>query len=66
MKLEATSDPCAKLIVDYDRKPGERMRGFALQMSDGRWGAFDPYDKPLVKYTFPTAKAVLKWFRDSR
>lgn len=66
MKMEATGDPCAKRIVNYNREPGGQLVGFALQMSNGRWGVFGPDDKPLIKNTLPTAKAVLKWFRDSR
>lgn len=37
--------------------------GFALQLANGRWGAFDPQDRRLSKLSFASAKDVLAYFK---
>ena len=52
VKLERYDKNCQRLLVN-----GEII-GFALQLSDGRWGLFDPDDKRLTKLAFRTPRDV--------
>lgn len=59
MRLETCGDPNARRI-----EAGGDLIGFAVKLSNGRWGAYDTRERPLTKRTFANPKTVLRWFKD--
>jgi hypothetical protein len=50
----------------YDNDAWRIMRdgeiiGFALALSNGRWGAFDAHDRPLCGLKFASPRQVRDW-----
>lgn len=51
--------PCARVFDD----DGETIIGFANEMSNGMWGAFNVNDRRITPVLFPTWQLAAKWIR---